>query len=105
MNAEKPFDFATTQGKLPKQILPTEYAVRIVPKIEQFIFTGTETVKLNVRAPVRQIVLNALELEISSERSRFVLCALPGAGQRRKKNDAGHAIRADRRPPLFPLLG
>ena len=30
------------------------------------MFTGSETVKLNVRAPVRELVLNALELEISS---------------------------------------
>src|SRR5260370_10182765 len=66
MKAEKPFDFATTPGKLPKQAVPTDYAIRIVPNIEKLTFTGTETVKLSVRAPVRKLVLNALEIEIAS---------------------------------------
>src|ERR1700704_1366853 len=66
MSAEKPFDFATTPGKLPKEVVPTEYSVRIVPNIDKLTFTGTATVKVDVRAPVREIVLNALELEIAS---------------------------------------
>src|SRR6266849_9994120 len=66
MDAEKPFQFATIPGKLPKEVLPVEYSVRIVPNIDKFTFTGTETVKLSVRSPVRQLVLNALELEITS---------------------------------------
>ncbi len=64
--AEKPFDFAATPGKLPKQIVPQEYAIRITPDLKKFTFTGTETVKLDVRKPVREIVLNALEMEIAS---------------------------------------
>ena len=66
MSAENPFDFATTPGKLPKEVVPTEYSVRIVPNIDRLNFTGTATVKIGVRAPVREIVLNALELEIVS---------------------------------------
>jgi aminopeptidase N len=66
MSAEKPFDFATTPGKLPKEVVPTEYSVRIVPNIDKLNFTGTVTVKIEVRAPVREIVLNAIELEIAS---------------------------------------
>ena len=66
MKAEEPFDFATTPGKLPKHVVPTDYAIRIVPNIEKLTFTGTETVKLSVRAPVRKLVLNALEIEIAS---------------------------------------
>ena len=65
MNAEKPFNFEDTPGKLPKEVVPIEYSVRIVPSIDKFTFTGTETVKLNVRRPVRQLVLNALELEVA----------------------------------------
>jgi aminopeptidase N len=65
MNAEKPFNFEETPGKLPKEVVPIEYSVRIVPSIDKFTFTGTETVKLNVRRPVRQLVLNALELEVA----------------------------------------
>src|ERR1051325_721603 len=65
-SAEEPFQFETTPGKLPKQIVPTDYAIRIVPNIDQRTFTGTETVKLDVRAPVHEIVLNALEIGVVS---------------------------------------
>ncbi|PYJ75041.1 MAG: hypothetical protein DME72_01045 [Verrucomicrobia bacterium] len=63
--AEKPFNFESTPGKLPKQVVPTEYSIRIIPDIEKLTFTGSETVKLNVHARVRELVLNALELEIT----------------------------------------
>ncbi len=66
VNAEKPFDFATTPGKLPKEVVPEEYAIRIAPDLKKLTFTGSETVKLNVRKPVRELVLNALELQITS---------------------------------------
>jgi aminopeptidase N len=65
VSAEKPFDFVTTPGKLPKQVVPTEYSVRIAPDIDKLTFTGTETVRLNVHSPVHQLVLNALELKIT----------------------------------------
>src|SRR5437762_1527162 len=76
MTAENPFSFKDTPGKLPKEVVPTDYSIRIVPNIDKSVsrtdssrgeltFTGTETVKLNVRSPVHQLVLNALELEIT----------------------------------------
>jgi aminopeptidase N len=65
MIAEQPFSFKETPGKLPKEVVPTDYSIRIVPNIDKLTFSGTETVKLNVRNRVRQLVLNALELEIS----------------------------------------
>ena len=65
MTAEKPFSFKDTPGKLPKEVVPTDYSIRIVPNIEKLTLSGTETVKLSVWKPVRQLVLNALELEIS----------------------------------------
>ncbi|HEX4653532.1 MAG TPA: M1 family metallopeptidase [Candidatus Udaeobacter sp.] len=66
MPAEKPFSFDDTPGKLPKTVRPTDYSIRIVPHIDNFTFSGTETVKLNVRSPIRQIVLNTLELKIEA---------------------------------------
>ena len=63
---EKPFNFNETPGKLPKEVVPTEYVVRIVPNLENFTFAGSETVKLNVRRPVHQLILNALELKIEA---------------------------------------
>ncbi|PYJ30361.1 MAG: aminopeptidase [Verrucomicrobia bacterium] len=65
MSAEKPFSFKDTPGKLPKEVIPTDYSIRIVPNIDKLTFTGTETVKLDVRNPVHRLVLNALELQIS----------------------------------------
>src|SRR5881409_439390 len=66
VTAEKPFSFKETPGKLLKEVVPTDYSIRIVPKIDQFTFTGTETVRLNVRSPVHQLVLNTLELKIEA---------------------------------------
>src|SRR5437763_11382864 len=63
--SEKPFSFKDTPGKLPKDVIPTDYSIRIVPNIDKLTFTGTETVKLDVRNPVHRLVLNALELQIS----------------------------------------
>ena len=63
---EKPFNFNETPGKLPKEVVPTEYAIRIVPNLDNFTFAGSESVKLNVRSPVHQLVLNGLELKIEA---------------------------------------
>src|SRR6184192_4405214 len=63
--SEKPFSFKDTPGKLPKDVVPTDYSIRIVPNIEKLTFTGKETVKLNVLSPVHQLVMNVLELEIT----------------------------------------
>jgi aminopeptidase N len=63
---EKPFNFNETPGKLPKEVVPTEYAIRIVPNVDNFTFAGSESVKLNVRSPIHQLVLNGLELKIEA---------------------------------------
>jgi aminopeptidase N len=63
---EKPFNFNETPGKLPKEVVPTEYAIRIVPNLDNFTFAGSETVKVNVRSPVLQLLLNGLELKIEA---------------------------------------
>ena len=63
---EKPFNFNETPGKLPKEVVPTEYAIRIVPNLENFTFAGSETVKVNARSGVRELVLNTLALKIEA---------------------------------------
>src|SRR6184192_1232445 len=65
MNGETPYTFANTPGKLPKQVVPLEYSIRIVPDVSKFTFSGSETVKLKASAPVHELVLNSLELEIA----------------------------------------
>ncbi len=68
LHAEKPFDFASTPGKLPKNIRPTHYAVWIQPDIEKLTFSGRETIKLKVEQAAREIVFNALDIAISEAR-------------------------------------
>ncbi|HEV2803405.1 MAG TPA: M1 family metallopeptidase [Chthoniobacterales bacterium] len=65
LTAEKPFDFASTPGKLPKNVVPEEYAIRITPDIEKRTFSGSETIKVTAREAVKQLVLNVLELKIT----------------------------------------
>jgi aminopeptidase N len=66
LNAEKPFDFASTPGKLPKNVIPQKYSIRIKPDLAKLTFAGSEAVKVEVREPLRELILNALELRITS---------------------------------------
>ncbi|MCG2585639.1 M1 family metallopeptidase [Massilia sp. TS11] len=65
-HAESPFSFANTPGKLPKQLVPQQYAVHLTPDVANRRFLGAETVEIDVLSPVREIVLNADQLEIDS---------------------------------------
>lgn len=63
--AEGPFAFASTPGQLPKTVVPRHYAVRIESDMESFITRGTVQVEIEVLRPVREIVLNAVELKVT----------------------------------------
>jgi aminopeptidase N len=65
MFAESPYEFSSTPGKLPKQVVPLEYAIRIVPNIDKLIFSGSETVKIKASAAVRELVLNSADLQVT----------------------------------------
>jgi aminopeptidase N len=65
MAAEKPYQFANAPGKLPKQVVPLEYSIRIVPDLAKLTFAGNEKIKIKATTPVRELVLNSLELEIA----------------------------------------
>ncbi|MFZ1221219.1 MAG: M1 family metallopeptidase, partial [Chthoniobacterales bacterium] len=65
LTAEKPFDFASTPGKLPKNVVPEEYAIRITPDVEKRSFTGSETIRIDARESVAQVVLNSAEIKIN----------------------------------------
>jgi aminopeptidase N len=65
LTAEKPFEFASTPGKLPKNVVPEEYAIRITPDVEKKTFSGSETIKLNAREAVKQFVLNSADIKIT----------------------------------------
>jgi aminopeptidase N len=66
LHAEAPFNFETTPGKLPKDVVPLSYDIHIKPNIEKLTFAGSETVVLDVRKPVKTITLNVNTMTIAS---------------------------------------
>src|ERR1700729_1937452 len=55
-----PFSLDTAPGRLPKDVVPLDYTIAVVPDLEAKTFTGTETVTLRVRAPTARLVFNSL---------------------------------------------
>jgi aminopeptidase N len=63
--AAERFSFDATPGKLPKSVVPHHYALRLETDLDKFTTRGRVVVDIEVRKPVREIVLNALDLEIT----------------------------------------
>jgi aminopeptidase N len=61
---EEPFSFEKTPGRLPKNILPKHYAIRIEPDMATETFAGEVAIDIEAKAPVREIILNSLGLSI-----------------------------------------
>ena len=64
--AETPFNFETTPGKLPKDVVPVRYDLSLAPNVEQRTFTGEETVTVDFKKATNRCVLNASDLAITS---------------------------------------
>ncbi len=61
--------------RLPETVLPTHYALTLTPDLKAATFTGSETIDVTVKEPVRSITLNAAEItfqtvQISADGSR-----------------------------------
>ncbi len=52
--------------RLPRTIFPRRYDLRLTPDLDALEFTGVETIALDVVDEVTEIVLNAVEIEITS---------------------------------------
>lgn len=63
--ADQPFSFDTTPGQLPKTVVPHHYALRIEPDFDKLTTRGSVVIDIEVRKPVKEILLNALELQIT----------------------------------------
>jgi puromycin-sensitive aminopeptidase len=59
---------AETQNphRLPRTVVPNRYDIELAPDLEQFTFTGHETIAVEIGEPVDEIVLNCIEIDISS---------------------------------------
>ncbi len=62
--AEAPFSFDSAPGRLPKDVMPIDYDIAIVPNVDKRTFAGTESVTLEVRSTTGSIVFNTLDLYI-----------------------------------------
>jgi aminopeptidase N len=58
--AEEPFSFDQAFGRLPKNVVPIDYSVAIVPDIKSMTLAGTESVLLDFRAATATIQFNSL---------------------------------------------
>ncbi|HEY9716939.1 MAG TPA: M1 family metallopeptidase [Trichormus sp.] len=50
--------------RLPRTVVPDKYELRLEPDLINFTFAGEEVVHITVAEPVKQISMNALDLEI-----------------------------------------
>jgi puromycin-sensitive aminopeptidase len=55
-----------TEYRLPRTVVPSRYVLTLVPDLATASFTGSETVDVDVLEPVREVVLNAIELVIDT---------------------------------------
>ena len=63
-NAEKPFDFAATPGKLPKTVVPSAYRIDLQPNLDALTFTASEEIDIAVVKPTDSVMLNQNGLAI-----------------------------------------
>jgi aminopeptidase N len=66
--AAAPFSFDTAPGRLPKNVVPVDYTVAIVPDAKARTLSGTERVTLDFREATATIVFNSLNERLSDVR-------------------------------------
>ena len=52
--------------RLPRSVVPRHYSITIEPDLENFVFSGSEIVEVDVQEPVSQVILNSLDLVIDT---------------------------------------
>ena len=57
---------ALAAGQLPTTVVPVLYDISVVPDAQSMTFAGSETVQVQVKQATRTIVLNAVELAVTS---------------------------------------
>jgi aminopeptidase N len=58
--AAAPFSFDAAPGRLPKDVVPLDYSVKIVPDADALTIDGTESVTLQFRRATATVIFNSL---------------------------------------------
>jgi aminopeptidase N len=66
--AAAPFAFNTAPGRLPKDVVPLDYSISLVPDVDGLTVAGTEAVTLRFRKATANIVFNSLNQTLSDVR-------------------------------------
>ena len=66
--ADAPYVFDKTPGRLPKDVIPTDYDLVLVPDIARKQISGHESIKLSFRAPSAKIQFDTHDLTVSEVR-------------------------------------
>ncbi|HVA40102.1 MAG TPA: hypothetical protein VNF49_05520, partial [Candidatus Binataceae bacterium] len=64
--AESVYAFATTPGRLPKNVLPIHYAIDLNPDLTTLAVSGSEVVDIKVLDATDRLVLNAVDIVVQS---------------------------------------
>ena len=64
--AAAPFSFATAPGRLPKNVLPVDYTIAVIPDAVARTLRGRESVTLEFREPSAKIIFNSLNQRLDS---------------------------------------
>jgi aminopeptidase N len=62
--AEAPFSFDTAPGRLPKDVVPEDYDIALIPDITAHSVRGTEAVSLKVRSATATLTFNSLNQKL-----------------------------------------
>jgi aminopeptidase N len=65
-HAEAPYNFSATPGKLPKDVVPVQYAAHLIPNLADNTFLGSETVEVEVLGATSKIMLNVVNIDIDA---------------------------------------
>ncbi|XP_078702253.1 puromycin-sensitive aminopeptidase-like isoform X2 [Branchiostoma floridae x Branchiostoma belcheri] len=60
MGQKKPFE------RLPQDVNPTNYALRLQPDLEKFTFTGKEVISVQVQKATDKVVMNSVDITIAT---------------------------------------
>src|SRR5258708_39639513 len=85
--------------RLPKNVIPKRYEIRLTPDLKAFTFQGEVAIAIVVNEPTDDVVLNALELEIDSVAAEFAGKALGAKAELDPANERAHLRFSEKLAP------